>query len=274
LSRKQAHTKGMPSRRVGEGGEEMGYEKDSLIYVGEGEEDPRAIIASLTSRLAASEERAERAEAENTHWRTEREEMVSRVLYEAAVEEQRTGWEDCENRAQEWRRRAEDSDNSLDAVRAKLAEESARADLNGESLAEFRAKVEAIHDVLRDRPVTPGRYAEMLNDQTVQEVAGLVYQLANVRVCLENERRIREGVVATLEASIASEKERADDLAAARDDAVRDVLRWLETVMLNVKGEPDPRIRFRLPDGRIATETASTGNMLVNAFLARKEPKE
>jgi hypothetical protein len=55
-----------------------------------------------------------------------------------------------------------------------LEHERARADLNGESLAEFRAKIEAIHDVLRDRSVT-------VQDQTVQEVAGLVAQLANVR---------------------------------------------------------------------------------------------
>jgi len=78
----------------------------------DGRRSMEAEIASLTAALA-------RAEAENTHWRTERGEMVSKVLYETAVKEQTARAEKaeaerntfCEFTQREYQRK-------LDAIRA------------------------------------------------------------------------------------------------------------------------------------------------------------
>ena len=45
-------------------------------------------------------------------------------------------------------------------------------------------------------------------------------------------------------------------IASTEEAAVREFAAWLEMSMLDISGEPDPRIRYRLPDGRIATGSA------------------
>ena len=45
-------------------------------------------------------------------------------------------------------------------------------------------------------------------------------------------------------------------IASIEEAAVREFAAWLEMSMLDISGEPDPRIRYRLPDGRIATGSA------------------
>lgn len=60
-------------------------------------------------------------------------------------------------------------------------------------------------------------------------------------------------------------------LDSARAEAVREAFEWLECEMLDIRGDHDPRFRYRLPDGRIST---GGGKHVFARYLAHLAEKE
>ena len=251
----------------------MGYEKDSLIYVGEGEEDPRAIIASLTSRLAAAEERAEGiAEAR-------RQERAAQREFDEADEKKMTR---LRNDADMWKQSHEGQVRNTFAFQADLEAMTASRDAALARVREVEEECRGVRDMLGlSSAVSSERVFEEIrdvgdalrhdNDRADAALASLraaEEEIANAGVALSAADHDETLVEAAIRV-----RDRADaidvDLAAARADAVRGFAEWLMS-----REHCEVHCYYEDEDQGIWEVEDITAESLAARFLARKEPSD